>query len=98
MNNEPKPTTPGEYFGQSSPGGEWEWNGTGRPDDQWISTQPLVTVPGTALLSQAILETWDKPSIIRWCDLTTGLSSPIPQWKLWTHSVHDLAKQHGVPH
>ena len=34
--SELKPASPGEYLGQSSPHGEWEWDGTGRSDDDWI--------------------------------------------------------------
>jgi hypothetical protein len=62
-----------------------------------MKPEPLATVPGTVLLTQAILNTWDIPSIIRWCDLTTGLSSPVPPWKLWTMPKHDLAKAHTIP-
>jgi hypothetical protein len=33
---EPKPALPGTYYGEISPEGEWFWDGTGKPEDQWI--------------------------------------------------------------
>jgi hypothetical protein len=59
--------------------------------------QPLATTLGSVLLTQGILSAWDTPSIMRWCDLSTNLSSLIAPWKLWTMPKHDLAKQHGIP-
>jgi hypothetical protein len=34
--NESKPTEVGAYFGELSPQGQWKWNGTGLPGDDWI--------------------------------------------------------------
>lgn len=45
---EPIPTTPGTFDGELSPGGEWKWEGTGTPDDKWISVL-TAPVPGTAI-------------------------------------------------
>lgn len=33
--SESKPTTPGTYYGEVSPQGQWIWNGTGLPGDDW---------------------------------------------------------------
>src|SRR5262245_28848720 len=59
--------------------------------------QPLVSLPGTVPLTEALLRTWDRASIIRWCNLSTNLTAPIPPWKLYTMPIHDLVHQHGVP-
>jgi hypothetical protein len=52
------------------------------------------TAPNSVSLTQSILNTWDTPSIIRWCDLATA---GVPAWELWVLSKHDLAKKHSVP-
>ena len=33
---EAKPSDPGFYYGQLSAGGQWVWNGTGLPGDDWV--------------------------------------------------------------
>jgi hypothetical protein len=33
---EPKPTNPGAHYGELSPLGQWFWNGSGLPQDDWI--------------------------------------------------------------
>jgi len=33
---EPKPTKPGNHYGELSPGKEWFWDGSGLPGDAWI--------------------------------------------------------------
>jgi len=45
--SEPKPTSPGTFYGELSPQGQWLWNGTGQPTDDWIPnpdySAPLAT-------------------------------------------------------
>jgi hypothetical protein len=44
MSGELKPAEPGTYFGELSVGGDWRWEGTGLPDDDWVQ---IVSVPET---------------------------------------------------
>lgn len=45
MSEEAKPLEPGTYYGELSPQEEWFWDGTGRPEDQWIVNPSVVTNP-----------------------------------------------------
>ena len=60
---EPKPGASGTYYGELSPEGQWFWEGTGQPDDQWIANsekpapEPLAApTPGTAILATATID------------------------------------------
>ena len=44
MSPETIPAVPGTYYGELSPEGQWFWNGTGKPDDQWIANSQDVPV------------------------------------------------------
>ena len=46
-----------------------------------------------AALKQFHLLTWDNAQIIQPCDLA---AAGVPPWKLWTHSKHDIIRDHGV--
>jgi hypothetical protein len=51
------------------------------------------TTPGTVTLTAAILDCWDIPSIIRYCNLA---SAGVQTWELSCLSKHDLKKKHGI--
>jgi len=58
---EAKPDFPGDHYGQLSAEGEWVWNGTGRPDDDWIPAQPS---------QQDVVQPLVKPAVLKhhaWC-------------------------------
>jgi len=38
---EPKPTKPGNHYGELSPGKEWFWDGSGLPGDAWIPAEAV---------------------------------------------------------
>jgi hypothetical protein len=44
---EPRPTKPGQKYGQLSPQGQWYWHGTGATDDHWAAVTPAAAGPGT---------------------------------------------------
>jgi hypothetical protein len=46
-------------------------------------------------LTQAILNTWDNPSIIRLCDLA---SAGVPAYELSILPKQDLILKHSIPH
>jgi hypothetical protein len=52
--------------------------------------QPLAIVP----LKQFHLTCWPTSQVIQLCDLATA---GVPPYKLWTHSVHDIVRVHGIP-
>ena len=47
MSAELKPSAPGTYYGELSPEGGWQWNGTGLPTDDWVAVaqQPPEVTP-----------------------------------------------------
>lgn len=64
---EPEPASPGTHYGELSPEGQWFWDGTGTPTDQWIANpkvgqqadQPelqAAPTPGTAILATATID------------------------------------------
>jgi hypothetical protein len=36
---ESKPAKSGKYFGELSPEGQWRWDGTGLPGDDWLAVE-----------------------------------------------------------
>jgi hypothetical protein len=61
---ESKPGKPGTYYGELSRGGAWRWEGTGRPEDDWLSVPESKVVepraapaPGTAIPGTTTLDT-----------------------------------------
>jgi hypothetical protein len=54
---EAKPSSSGKEYGERSLGGEWVWNGTGRPDDAWVAPEPHVPpAAGTAIPSNTTID------------------------------------------
>lgn len=63
-----RPKAPGTHYGELSPAGQWFWDGTGQPDDQWVANPEKVSVqadqpelqaaptPGTAILATATID------------------------------------------
>ena len=97
--SEPKPTEPGEYYEQSSPLGEWWWDGTGTPNDQWVPVASLTPVPLAAPnLAAAHVKTlppmdWANPGKF-------GLPAP-PAGTTWVYlsqcwARHDVIRVAGL--
>jgi hypothetical protein len=55
--SEPKPGSPGTYYGELSPLGGWRWEGTGTPSDDWLEVSPQAApAPGTAVAGTTTID------------------------------------------
>jgi hypothetical protein len=93
--SEPKPTTPGIYLGQSSPLGEWEWDGTGTPNDAWIPVPTPFAAPNLAKSHVQTLATMDFANAAKF-----NLPAP-PAGLTWVYmgqcwAKHDIIRVNGL--
>jgi hypothetical protein len=103
MNAEAKPGSSGTYYGEISPGGQWFWDGTGKPDDQWIANpaaarepapEPLVT-PNLAKAHVQTLPPMDYANAAKY-----NLPAP-PAGLTWVYmsqcwARHDIIRVNGL--
>ena len=96
MSNEVKPSAPGTYYGELSPGGEWRWNGTGLSNDDWVAVGQADVVQPLAKPAVAKHHAWvmDKASMAFLTDLSAypGLT----YGQILIYPTAELVRKYGM--
>jgi hypothetical protein len=93
---EQKPAVPGTYYGELSPGGEWRWNGTGLPNDDWVAVGQQGVVTPLAKPSVAKHHAWtmDKASMAFLTDLSAYPGLTYAQ--ILIYPTAELVRKYGL--